>query len=125
MAHTLHEARDLASLQARYVGTGSADTNKHDFMSNMHRDTLNSFIGHPSLLQYAAIGLGKTREQTRVHLLERMVQPVGPPPKEEGVGSNRMKELLAKQVQEREEENMQEAAAKEERWMKMAAWGQK
>ncbi|KAF1358155.1 hypothetical protein EJ07DRAFT_65244, partial [Lizonia empirigonia] len=50
---------------ARYIGTGSANTGKHEFASNVARDTLNSFVGHPSLLQYAAIGLGQTREQTR------------------------------------------------------------
>lgn len=47
----------------------------------MARDSLNSYIGHPPLLQYMSIGLGQPREKTRVQLLERMIQPVGPPPK--------------------------------------------
>ena len=78
MTDKLREAQDLEALQARHVGTGSADTTWDEFLSNMHRDTLNSFIGHPPLLQYAAIGLGKTKEQTRVELLERMIRPVEP-----------------------------------------------
>jgi splicing factor 3B subunit 5 len=96
MSHNLREARDLATLQARHVGTGSSDTTVYEFNANMQRDTLNSFVGHPSLLQYAAIGLGQTREQMRVQLLERMVRPAGPPPAEgaAGVGSMEMKEKL-------------------------------
>ena len=35
----------------------------------------------PPMLQYMSIGLGQPREKTRVQLLERMIQPVGPPPK--------------------------------------------
>ncbi|KAF2624419.1 hypothetical protein BU25DRAFT_348165, partial [Macroventuria anomochaeta] len=58
--------------QARYVGTGSADTSKHEFASNMYREILNSFVGYPSQVHYAAVGLGQTREQTRVQLLGRM-----------------------------------------------------
>ena len=78
MADKLRYKQDLETLQKRYIGTGSADTTSHEFQNNMHRDTLNSFIGHPSLLQYAAIGLGKTKEQTRVQFLERMIRPVEP-----------------------------------------------
>lgn len=78
MAHKLRENQELQALQERYIGTGSANTSDREFRINQHRDTLNSFIGHPALLQYAAIGLGKTKEQTRVEFLERMVRPIKP-----------------------------------------------
>ncbi|PVI03783.1 splicing factor 3B subunit 5/RDS3 complex subunit 10, partial [Periconia macrospinosa] len=69
------DQQELERNQRRWVGTGSADTTTDEFARNVHRDTLASFIGHPPLLQYASIGLGLSREQTRVHLLERMVDP--------------------------------------------------
>lgn len=81
MADKLRAQQQLEALQARYIGIGSADTTKHEWTSNMQRDSLSSFIGHPPILQYMSIGLGQPREKTRVQLLERMIQPVGPPPK--------------------------------------------
>ena len=80
MADKLRAQQQLEALQARYIGIGSADTTKHEWASNMARDSLSSFVGHPPLLQYMSIGLGQPREKTRVQLLERMVRPVGPPP---------------------------------------------
>jgi splicing factor 3B subunit 5 len=36
------------------------------------------------MLQYMSIGLGQSREKTRIQLLERMIQPVGKPPEVSG-----------------------------------------
>jgi splicing factor 3B subunit 5 len=80
MADKLRAQQQLEAQQARFIGIGSADTNKFEWMSNMQRDSLASYIGHPPLLQYMSIGLGQPREVTRVQLLERMIRPVGPPP---------------------------------------------
>lgn len=87
MADKLRAQQQLEALQARYIGIGSADTTKHEWTSNIARDSLSSYIGHPPLLQYMSIGLGQSREKTRVQLLERMVRPVGPPPEVSGEGS--------------------------------------
>ncbi|KAF9692639.1 hypothetical protein EKO04_009760 [Ascochyta lentis] len=125
MADKLRDARELAFLHARCVGTGSADTGKHEFASNVARDTLNSFIGNPSLLQYAAIGLGQTREQTRVQLLERMVRPAGPPPEDEGVGSGQMMEKLERKRLKEEAVRLKLAASKEKRAKEAAVWAKK
>jgi splicing factor 3B subunit 5 len=84
MADKLRAQQQLEALQARYIGIGSADTTKHEWTSNIARDSLSSFVGHPPLLQYMSIGLGQPREKTRVQLLERMVRPVGPPPEVSG-----------------------------------------
>lgn len=86
MADKLRAQQQLEALQARYIGIGSADTTKHEWTSNIARDSLSSYIGHPPLLQYMSIGLGQPREKTRVQLLERMVRPVGPPPEVNGRG---------------------------------------
>jgi splicing factor 3B subunit 5 len=80
MADKLRAQQQLEALQAKFVGVGSADTPKHEWLCNMHRDSATSYIGHPPLLQYLSIGLGQCREKTRVQMLERMIRPVGPPP---------------------------------------------
>jgi splicing factor 3B subunit 5 len=80
MADKLRQQQQLEALQTRYVGTGHADTTKFEWTSNIMRDSYSSFAGHPPLLAYMALGLGQTQEETRVMLIEKMVQPVGPPP---------------------------------------------
>ncbi|KAF2738833.1 splicing factor 3B, subunit 5 [Polyplosphaeria fusca] len=80
MADKLRAQQQLEALQARYVGTGHADTTKHEWLQNIQRDTLASIIGHPPMLLYQSIAHGECREKTRIRLLERMIQPVGPPP---------------------------------------------
>ncbi|KAF2476910.1 splicing factor 3B, subunit 5, partial [Lindgomyces ingoldianus] len=81
MADKLRAQQQLENLQAKYIGTGHADTTKFEWTSNIARDSLASYIGHPPMLQYMAIGTGQPREKMRIQLLERMIQPVGPPPK--------------------------------------------
>jgi splicing factor 3B subunit 5 len=79
-ADKLRTQQQLEQLQARYVGTGHADTTKFEWSSNIHRDSLASYVGHTPLLSYMAIGLGEPREKVRAMLLEKMVQPAGKPP---------------------------------------------
>jgi len=92
MADKLRAQQQLEALQARYIGIGSADTTKHEWTSNIARDSLSSYLGHPPLLQYMSIGLGQSREKTRLQLLERMVRPVGPPPEVSGSGRYNIRE---------------------------------
>ncbi|KAF6222590.1 hypothetical protein HO133_000636 [Letharia lupina] len=80
MADKLRTQQQLEALQARYVGTGHADTTKYDWAANVHRDSCASYVGHPPLLAYLALGMGECRERARGLLLERMVRPVGNPP---------------------------------------------
>ncbi|KAH7135655.1 splicing factor 3B subunit 5/RDS3 complex subunit 10 [Dendryphion nanum] len=83
MADKLRNQQQLESLQARYIGTGTSDTTKHEWTSNIARDSLASYIGHAPMLQYMSIGIGQPREKTRIQLLERMIQPVGKPPEQQ------------------------------------------
>ncbi|EON63377.1 hypothetical protein W97_02604 [Coniosporium apollinis CBS 100218] len=80
MADKLRAQQQLEALQSRYVGTGHADTTKFEWTSNIARDSYASYVGHPPLLQYMAIGLGEPREKVRLQMVEKMVQPVGKPP---------------------------------------------
>ncbi|BFZ63392.1 hypothetical protein YB2330_004514 [Saitoella coloradoensis] len=80
MADKLRVQSQLELLQSRYIGTGHADTTKHQWMVNQHRDSLSSFVGHAPMLEYMSVGLGETMERTRLNMIEKMVQPCGPPP---------------------------------------------
>jgi len=80
MADKLRAQQQLEQLQARYVGTGHADTTKFEWTSNIARDSLASYIGHAPLLEYMAIGAGECKEKMRVQLIDKMIQPVGKPP---------------------------------------------
>ncbi|MCJ1274252.1 hypothetical protein MMC21_002047 [Puttea exsequens] len=70
MADKLRTTQQLEALQARYVGTGHADTTKHEWLSNVHRDTLASYVGHPPLLEWISLGEGECREVCRGRMVE-------------------------------------------------------
>lgn len=81
MADKLRTTQQLEALQNKYVGTGHADTTRFEWTSNIQRDSLASYVGHPPLLSYMTLAMGEgTREEMRVKLIEKMVRPVGPPP---------------------------------------------
>ena len=69
-------------LYAKQVGCGHPDTTRWQFLTNVHRDTLASHVGHHSRLAYTATAYNESTARTRIRLLERMVQPCGPPPPE-------------------------------------------
>ena len=79
-ADKLRAQQQLEQLQARYIGTGHADTTKFEWTSNIQRDSYASYVGHPPLLSYMAIGMGECREKVRAQMVEKMIQPVGKPP---------------------------------------------
>ncbi|KAJ1813064.1 hypothetical protein LPJ56_005288 [Coemansia sp. RSA 2599] len=68
-------------LFARHVGTGNADTTRHTWMTNQHRDTLSHIVADNSLATYIAIAEGESVERIRLNMLQRMRSPCGPKPK--------------------------------------------
>ena len=59
-----------------------------EFLTNQHRDTLSSHIGHYDHLSYYAVAQNDAIGRVRSQLLEKMLQPCGPPPKKkEGMDS--------------------------------------
>ncbi|CAD6445661.1 a21f72ce-02d9-4821-9faa-6614cf11a66e [Sclerotinia trifoliorum] len=80
MADKLRAQQQLEQLQQRYVGTGHADTTRFEWTSNIQRDSYASYVGHPPLLSYMAIGFGSPKEIVRKNMIEKMIQPVGKPP---------------------------------------------
>jgi splicing factor 3B subunit 5 len=79
-ADKLRTQQQLEALQNKYIGTGHADTTKHEWTSNIMRDSYASFQGHPSMMLYMSVGMGTNVEAVRRHCMEGMVLPVGPPP---------------------------------------------
>ncbi|KAL6713312.1 hypothetical protein ACLMJK_008777 [Lecanora helva] len=79
MADKLRTTQQLESLQARYIGTGHADTTKHEWLCNVHRDTYASYVGHPAMMTFLSVGMGECREVVRGRMVEGMVLPCGVP----------------------------------------------
>lgn len=67
-------------LKARYVGTGHADMSKYDWLTNQHRDTYASHVGHYDQLAYYDVASNESIGRLRLQFLEKMIQPCGPPP---------------------------------------------
>ncbi|EED20075.1 splicing factor 3B subunit 10 (SF3b10), putative [Talaromyces stipitatus ATCC 10500] len=82
MADKLRTLQNLEALQTRYVGTGHADTTKYEWTSNIVRDSYASYIGHPPLLEYMAIGIGEPKEKVRSMMIEKMIRGAGNPPED-------------------------------------------
>ncbi|KAG2418320.1 hypothetical protein HFD88_001421 [Aspergillus terreus] len=80
MADKLRTLQNLEAMQARYVGTGHADTTKYEWVSNIVRDSYASYVGHPPLLSYMAVGMGEPKEKVRAAMIEKMVRGAGNPP---------------------------------------------
>lgn len=77
----------LEHLQAKYVGTGHPETSQHEWATNQHRDSIASYLGHHSMLEYFAIAEGLSVGRVKLNLLERMHRPCGDPPKKRKIES--------------------------------------
>ncbi|KAL7417514.1 splicing factor 3B subunit 5/RDS3 complex subunit 10 [Mrakia frigida] len=73
----------IEQLHARYTGTGHADMTKYEWLTHQARDTYASIIGHAPLLSYVSLADGESLGRTKFEMLERMLQPCGPPPPKE------------------------------------------
>ncbi|KAJ8264624.1 hypothetical protein GJAV_G00151400 [Gymnothorax javanicus] len=69
----------LEHLQSKYIGTGHADTSKWEWLVNQHRDSYCSYMGHFDLLNYFSIAENESKARVRFNLMEKMLQPCGPP----------------------------------------------
>uniref|UniRef100_A0A9J7Y731 Splicing factor 3B subunit 5 n=1 Tax=Cyprinus carpio carpio TaxID=630221 RepID=A0A9J7Y731_CYPCA len=69
----------LEHLQSKYIGTGHADTSKWEWLVNQHRDSYCSYMGHFDLLNYFAVAENESKARVRFNLMEKMLQPCGPP----------------------------------------------
>ncbi|XP_068209351.1 splicing factor 3B subunit 5 isoform X1 [Palaemon carinicauda] len=70
----------LEHLQSKYIGTGHADTAQFEWCVNQQRDTYASYMGHFDMLNMIALAENETKARVRFNMMEKMVQPCGPPP---------------------------------------------
>ncbi|UYV80463.1 SF3B5 [Cordylochernes scorpioides] len=70
----------LEHLQSKYIGTGHADTAKYEWMSNQHRDSYASYMGHFGIMQHISLVENESMARLRFNFMEKMLQPCGPPP---------------------------------------------
>jgi splicing factor 3B subunit 5 len=56
---------------------------KYEFLTNQHRDTYSSLIGHYDQLSYAAVAMNESVGRMKLTFLDKMILPCGlpPPPK--------------------------------------------
>ena len=73
----------MEHLYLKYPGTGTADTSKHEWISNIHRDTLASHISSPSRLAYFAVCENTSIARIRMRLLNQLQNPCGKRPRSE------------------------------------------
>lgn len=73
-------SKNWEHLQTKFVGTGHPDLTRHEWAVNHQRDSYASHIGHADMLAYFAAAQNQAVGRTRYELMERMVQPCGPPP---------------------------------------------
>uniref|UniRef100_G3P7W6 Splicing factor 3b, subunit 5 n=1 Tax=Gasterosteus aculeatus aculeatus TaxID=481459 RepID=G3P7W6_GASAC len=74
-----HLIDQLEHLQSKYIGTGHADTSKWEWLVNQHRDSYCSYMGHFDLLNYFSVAENESKARVRFNLMEKMLQPCGPP----------------------------------------------
>lgn len=82
----------LDQLTARYVGTGHADMTRHEWAEHQHRDSIASYLGHSSIVEYFALAEGISVGRARLNLLERLHRPVGDPPADQRPSGTQKKE---------------------------------
>lgn len=73
----------LEHLQAKYVGTGHADTTKFEWAVNQHRDSLALYMGQDTLSMYFSVAENEAVGRIKFNTLQKMIQPCGPPPPKE------------------------------------------
>jgi splicing factor 3B subunit 5 len=82
MGDRFNISSQLEHLQMKYSGTGHADTSKFEWVRNQHRDSLTSYIGHASMLNYFAIAQNQAVGRTRYNMMQRITKPCGEERKE-------------------------------------------
>lgn len=62
--------KSFEHIQNKFVGTGHSDITKYEWVTNQHRDTLASHIGHYDMLSYIAVAQNDSIGRVRYQLLE-------------------------------------------------------
>lgn len=79
MAERYNIHSQLEHLQSKYIGTGHADSTKHEWLVNQHRDSYASFQAHFDMLNLFAIAENESKARVKFNLMNKMLSPCGPP----------------------------------------------
>lgn len=66
-----------------------ARPSRSEFVTNHHRDSIASAVGHYDMLAYLSAGQNEAPGRVRFRMLDRMLQPCGPPPASDVVEASR------------------------------------
>jgi splicing factor 3B subunit 5 len=70
MAEKLTIQTQLEHLQQKTVGTGNPDSTKYEWLTNQHRDSYASYIGHPSTLRYFSVVSNQSVGRSKYEMLQ-------------------------------------------------------
>lgn len=74
------ESKELKDLQSKYLGTVHADPTKFEWLVNRQRKILRTIVARSDMVNYFAIAENESKARVRFNLMERMLDPCGPPP---------------------------------------------
>ncbi|CAD5115785.1 unnamed protein product [Dimorphilus gyrociliatus] len=80
MAERYNIHSQIEHLQSKYIGTGHADSTQWEWVTNHHRDSYASYVGHHDLLSYFSVIENESKARIKFNYMEKMLQPCGPPP---------------------------------------------
>lgn len=78
MADKLKEINQFNVHRTKYLGLGTPDTTREQFISNIKRDTYASLAQHDPILVYTSVALNEHPSVLRQAFLKKMVQPLKP-----------------------------------------------
>ena len=61
-------------------GLGNDDITKYKWITNQHRDSHSSYIGHFDMLNFIAVAENESKARVKYRKIKKMIQPCGPPP---------------------------------------------
>merc|ERR1712193_175828 len=64
-------------LHSKYIGTGNAEFTKFDWLLQIHRDSLVSYIGHHTLASYFALAQNDSIGRAKFRFMQNMIVPCG------------------------------------------------
>ncbi|ODV87169.1 hypothetical protein CANARDRAFT_26594 [[Candida] arabinofermentans NRRL YB-2248] len=76
MSDNLRDRQQFETQKFKYIGVGSADTTRNEFISNVKRDTYSNLASHNPTLEYLSVSLNKPKKEIRFQMIEKMIRPL-------------------------------------------------
>lgn len=76
MADRLRDEQKFELLQKRFIGIGNPDTTREEWLTNVQRDSLTSYVGHGPLLEMFSVAYGEPPSKVRHRFIDQMIDPL-------------------------------------------------